>query len=76
MVWESSGDIKMRELSGLKQIRDDIGTKLEGKRFFIVTDFAELKNQPDLEYVLSQYNIYEQGSDYRIYDLFRPLKNP
>ena len=76
MVWESAGDIKMRELSGRQQVMDDIQTKLEGKRFFIVTDFNELQNQSELEEVLNRYHIYEQGSGYKIYDLSWPLDNP
>jgi hypothetical protein len=72
-VWESSGDIYMRELaSGHQQAQKDILTRLMGKRFFIVTDFEELDNQPDLKKVLSTFPVYERGNGYLIYDIDPP----
>ncbi|MCE1253926.1 MAG: glycosyltransferase family 39 protein [Anaerolineae bacterium] len=74
-VWESTGDIKMRELAGQQQVQDDIYYKLEGKYYFIVTDFAELDNQPELKNVLETYRVYERGNGYVIYDLMHPVAN-
>jgi 4-amino-4-deoxy-L-arabinose transferase-like glycosyltransferase len=71
-VWESSGDVYMRELAGQKQAQQDILTQLEGKRFFIVTDFDELNNQPELRKVLSTFPVYERGNGYIIYDVDPP----
>ncbi len=72
-VWESTGDVKMRELAGQQQPEDDIYYKLEGKYYFIVTDFNELDNQPDLKKVLETFRVYERGDGYIIYDLMHPL---
>jgi 4-amino-4-deoxy-L-arabinose transferase-like glycosyltransferase len=71
-VWESSGDVYMRELAGQQQAQKDILTRLAGKRFFIVTDFEELDNQPDLKKALSTFPVYERGNGYIIYDIDPP----
>ena len=77
-VWASSGDIYMRELAGQAQTQKDILTRLMGKRFFIVTDFTELDNQPDLKKVLSSFPVYERGNGFIIYDIDPPgvVNNP
>jgi len=71
-VWGSSGDIYMRGLAGQQQAQQDILTRLAGKRFFIVTDFEELANQPDLKKVLDTFPVYERGNGYIIYDVDPP----
>jgi hypothetical protein len=71
-VWESSGDVYIRELAGQQQTQKDILTWMAGKRFFIVTDFTELDNQPGLKKVLSTFPVYEHGNGYIIYDIDPP----
>ena len=68
----------MRELAGQAQTQKDILTRLMGKRFFIVTDFTELDNQPDLKKVLSSFPVYERGNGFIIYDIDPPgvVNNP
>ena len=44
-----------------------------GNQYFLVTDFAELARQPDLEQKLAGFAVYAQGNGYVIYDLQQPL---
>jgi len=71
-VWETSGDVYMRGLAGQQAAQKDILTLFAGKRYFIVTDFTELDNQPDLKKVLETFPVYEKGNGYIIYDIDPP----
>jgi hypothetical protein len=46
-----------------------------GRVYFVITDFDELKLQPELEeYLYANYPIHKEGEGYVIFDLTQPLK--
>ncbi len=42
------------------------------KEFFLVTDFGELNNQPQLKARLQSLPVYVEGDGYKIFDLRKP----
>jgi 4-amino-4-deoxy-L-arabinose transferase-like glycosyltransferase len=72
-VWPSAGDLRMRELSGNEGDEGDFGSAIEGKQFFVVTDFAEFDRQADVKaFLLENYPLFSQGDGYLIFDLRKP----
>jgi len=68
--WPASGDIYASSLKGEDFIFDkEFKRRTQSKALFLVTDFKDLKAQPDLQTRLSTYPIFAQGEDYVIYDL-------
>jgi hypothetical protein len=47
--------------------------RTQGMRYFLVTMPGELENQPELNQILSHYQIIEQGDGYQVYNLDQPL---
>jgi hypothetical protein len=72
-IWPSLGDLYYAEVRGdqhsFNKILDEMTRK---KDFFLVTDFDELKLQPELQKHLSTYPVYSEGDGYVIYDLRKP----
>jgi len=73
--WFLKSDINLRQLADPNF--DVLGTfkeRVVGRKYFIVTMFSQLDNQPDVkDYVYKTYPIYEQGEGYIIFDLQHPL---
>ena len=74
--WFTSADIGVRYMAGqnpdmLKTFQHDTA----GKKYFLVTMFGELDNQPVVKDLLyKNYPIYAQTDEYVIFDLQHPLK--
>ena len=74
--WFTSADINLRYRAGqnvdlLKQFKRDTA----GKKYFLVTMFGELDNQPAVKDLLyKNYPIFAQTDEYVIFDLQHPLK--
>jgi len=74
-IWPYASDIDYSKLrSGNGAAFDKLFEDYSGKKaLFLVSDFEELKNQPELKSKLNGYAIYAQGDGYVIYDLQHPL---
>jgi hypothetical protein len=73
-TWYTSGDEYYLEVRGGKYSFDKLFNEVMKRRdYFLVTDFDELKLQPELKAALSTYKIYAEGEGYVIYNL-RELK--
>ncbi len=73
IIWPNSGDIDYHGARGASFNSGERFSNLTaGNTFFLVTDFAELNRQPDLQKRLDGYSIYAQGNGYVIYDLQEP----
>ena len=73
--WMSTSDISLRELAGMDVDLDEaFHSVVEGKDYFIVTQFDELDRQPDLKQTLNaNYPLIEATDEVLIYDLRSPL---
>jgi hypothetical protein len=70
--WPYTGDTALRELAGMKppEFESQFKQLTSRSEFFLITDLKELGNQPQLkDYLQTHYPVYEQGTDYLIYDL-------
>jgi hypothetical protein len=67
-TWPYSGDLKFMLGEGVptKKIFQDYSSR---KDLFLVTDFEELRRQPELKTMLDKYPILMQGDGFVIYDL-------
>jgi hypothetical protein len=73
-IWPSASDLNYARLRSGRSSFDKLFDEYSGKRaFFLVTDFDELKRQPELRAKLNGYSIYAQADGYVIYDLQQPL---
>ena len=74
--WPTTGDQNLRELAGVAKTFDEIFTeRVEGKQYFLVTNFNQFDRQQELkEKLFSTYPILEQNSEYIIFDLQHPLE--
>jgi len=69
-IWPASGDIYAASLRGVDLMSDNSFRDFVGnKKFFLVTDFDELKKQPELKDRLSRYKIYAEGEGYILYQI-------
>jgi 4-amino-4-deoxy-L-arabinose transferase-like glycosyltransferase len=74
-AWLTSADLGVRYLAGqdidlLKNFQEDTA----GKKYFVVTMFGELDQQPQVKDLLyKNYPIYAQTDEYVIFDLEHPL---
>jgi hypothetical protein len=74
--WFTSADIDLRYKAGqnidlLKKFKNDTA----GRKYFLVTMFGELDNQPAVKKLLYQnYPIFAQTDEYIIFDLQHPLQ--
>jgi len=72
-IWPSASDLNYSKLRGGGSAFDQLFEKFSGKKaYFLVTDFDELKRQPELRAKLNGYPIYAQGDGYVIYNLQQP----
>lgn len=69
--WMSTGDFSLRELAGQEiDLQALFEEKTQGMDYFLVTQFSELNNQPEIKEILYEgYQIREETSDYVIFDL-------
>jgi len=73
LIWPNSGDIDYHDARGASFDTAKRFAKLTaGNAFFLVTDFDELKRQPELKQKLDGLPVYTQGDGYIIYDLQKP----
>ncbi|MEW6031095.1 MAG: ArnT family glycosyltransferase [Chloroflexota bacterium] len=70
--WPRSSDFEYSELRGGGSDYEKRLGQLAGK-FFLVTDFDDLKRQPQLEEYLLQFPVFAEGEGYIIYDLRKGL---
>jgi hypothetical protein len=76
--WPTTGDQNLRELAGKAKTFDEIfADRIEGKDYFVVTNFNQFNNQPELkERLFDTYTILEENPGYIIFDLKHPLELP
>jgi len=76
--WPTTGDQNLRELAGVAKTFDEIfASRVEGKDYFVVTNFNQFNNQPELkERLFNTYSILEENPEYIIFDLKHPLEQP
>lgn len=76
--WPTTGDQNLRELAGKsKEFEDIFADRIEGKKYFVITNFNQFERQPDLkDRLLSSYPILEQTEQYLIFDLEHPVSQP
>ena len=74
--WPTVGDQNLRELAGKEKTFDEIfSDRVEGKQYFLVTNFNQFDRQPELkEKLFSTYPLLEQTPAYLIFDLQYPLE--
>lgn len=74
--WPTTGDRSLRELAGRAKPFDEIfADRIVGKQYFIITNFKQFNNQPDLqEKLFNTYPVVEQTSEYIIFDLQNPIE--
>ena len=77
-LWPTVGDRNLRELAGQETRFKEIFTeRTTGKNFFVVTQFNQFEQQPELkDYLYENYPIYSESDDYVIFDLQHPLEQP
>jgi hypothetical protein len=70
VIWPNSGDTDYHEARGASIGFAELFSNLTfGNSLFLVTDFAELERQPQLESRLAAFAVRAQGDGYIIYDL-------
>ena len=74
--WNSGGDLRLRKLAGkdIPNAENELNRLILdcSAEYFIVTHFAELRKQPDLEEVLrQQFHLIKANKHYLIFDLTR-----
>jgi hypothetical protein len=71
--WYTSGDQYYADLRSGKVVFDKAFDEvMQHRDYFLVTDFEELKLQPELKARLSMYKIFAEGEGYIIYNLREP----
>lgn len=69
-AWPTSGDIYASSLRGKNfNFAREFPKRVRSNSFFLVTDFQELKLQPELEALLETHPVFAKGDGYIIYDL-------
>jgi hypothetical protein len=73
--WPTVGDQNLREMAGRAKSFDEIfSERVEGKQYFLVTNFNQFESQPELkDKLFNTYPIFEQSSEYIIFDLQHPI---
>ena len=76
-AWFTSADIDVRYLAGQDiDIAEKFADDTAGKKYFLVTMFGELDDQPAVKNLLyTHYPIFAQTDEYVIFDLEHPLDN-
>jgi hypothetical protein len=74
LIWPNSGDIDYHAARGASiDLTERFQDLTRGNTFFLVTDFDELKRQPELRQELAGFVVYARGEGYTIYDLQKPI---
>jgi 4-amino-4-deoxy-L-arabinose transferase-like glycosyltransferase len=74
-VWPRTGDIALAQLSGKYTTFEKLWADIEEQeyRFFLITAFSQLELQTELrEHLANNYEVFEQGLGYLIFDLNTP----
>ncbi len=73
-AWFTSDDIGVRYLAGLDvNVMEQFKADTAGKKYFVVTMFGDLDNQPVIKDLLySHFPIFAQTDEYVIFDLQHP----
>ena len=74
--WPGVADIGLRDLAGAEHFdyEAEFRERTDGAHYFLINNFAELDNQPELKAILyQQFPIYDEGDGYLIFDLTRPV---
>jgi 4-amino-4-deoxy-L-arabinose transferase-like glycosyltransferase len=76
--WLTSADFNLRQMAGQDyDIQALFEEQIEGKDYFVITLLDELDHQPELKSLLyARYSIYDETSDYVIFDLNKPKGSP
>ena len=76
--WPTVGDQNLRELAGkAKPFEEIFAERVEGKQYFVVTNFNQFNRQPELkEKLYSNYLLVEENPEYVIFDLQQPVEQP
>jgi hypothetical protein len=72
--WPTTGDQNLRELAGKAKTFDEIFVeRVEGKDYFVVTNFNQFDRQQELkDKLFNTYSLLEETSEYIIFDLQHP----
>lgn len=75
--WMSTFDFSLRELTGQEiDVQTLFAEQTQGMDYFLVTQFSELNNQPEIKEILYEgYQIREETSDYVIFDLKKKIED-
>jgi hypothetical protein len=72
-TWPYTGDLAAMDLrNGIFSFDKLFADYSSKKEFFLVTDFDELNNQPQLKARLQGFPVYVDGDGYKIFDLRKP----
>lgn len=76
--WPTTGDQDLRALAGNPRTFDEMfDERIVGKKYFVITNFKQFDNQPELkETLFKTYPIIDQSSDYIIFDLQQIVVQP
>ncbi|GAB4580920.1 MAG: hypothetical protein Fur0022_36640 [Anaerolineales bacterium] len=77
-LWANQSDLALRELAGQdpQTLAEKRWAQLEGMDLFLITNFNELKRQPELqEYLTTNFGVFAEGEGYIIFDLRTPLES-
>jgi hypothetical protein len=76
--WPTTGDQDLRELAGKDRSFDEtFAERTVGKQYFVVTNFKQFEDQPELkEKLFATYPIVEESPDYIIFDLQHGVVQP
>ncbi len=76
--WFGVGDFALRQAAGQKIDFEEYFTRqTAGRDYFLITDFAELARQPQLEAELeNRYPVALERPDFRVYDLRQRKESP
>jgi 4-amino-4-deoxy-L-arabinose transferase-like glycosyltransferase len=69
--WPTTGDQNLRELAGKAKTFEEIfAERVEDKEYFLITNFRQFDNQPELkDKLFNTYPVLDQSPDYIIFDL-------
>jgi hypothetical protein len=75
-AWPDAGDLTYHDLRGHAREFEALFNSLTARKdYFLVTDFDELKLQPELmERLYSGFAVYAQGEGYLLFDLSQPAQ--
>jgi 4-amino-4-deoxy-L-arabinose transferase-like glycosyltransferase len=76
--WPTVGDQNLRVLAGkAKSFNEIFSERVEGKKYFLVTNFNQFDRQSELkEKLFSTYLLVEENPEYIIFDLEHPSGQP